>query len=270
MKKAFTLIAMLVIAVSATIAQTDTTVTTTVPQSEPTQEVVATQQQQQQQQPVSRIQAIKQQKQAQQQQQQAQKQQQQTAQQQPAQQQQQPAQQTSTVGLYKAMRGTYITFRGHAPYKEMPAFDGTNSIYWPKFGLQISAGQALSFFTYEGVLEYQQTMHPYYDITTKGTVIENINSLQGSIRIGAMLPIQLGNRLVLIPNVKCPLGGNFSFYSGWSSQFTVGVIGGLDFGIRLGGSKMVTLGFVYEYRWYVNRSTTFGIDFLGGQLGIIL
>lgn len=216
MKKAFSLFTLLMIAVSATFAQTEAT------ESGLTKQVVVTRQQ--------------------------------------------PVQKTSTVGLYNGMMGTYITFRGHAPYRPIPQPDGMNEVEWPRFGFQIGAGQAYSFFTYEGVLEYMQTTY----LDPNGSLIGYPNSLQGSARIGAMLPVQLGNTFVLIPNVKGLLGGNFSFYGGITSRFTAGLMCGLDFGFRLGGNKMITLGFVYEYRWYVYSMNTFGIDFLGGQLGIIL
>jgi len=181
---------------------------------------------------------------------------------------QQPAQKQSIAGIYNGMTGTYITVRGIAPYKKMPTFDGTNEFYWPKFGVQVGAGQAIKYFTYEGVLEYMQTVHPYYDNGL--SVIETINTLQGSVRAGGMLPIQIGNVFVIIPNVKGLLGGSFSLYGGFTTRFQAGVSGGVDFGFKLGGNKMVTLGIVYEYRWFVNRSTTLGCDFLGGQFGIVI
>jgi len=187
---------------------------------------------------------------------------------------QQPTQQTSQdtqlkfkqsgqqggFGLYKGMMGTLVSFKGYAPYKEQP--DGNMS--WPRFGVQVGVGYAQSFFTYEGVLEYMQT-----NIREKMYEPEYLNSLQGSARIGGMLPMQLGNTILLIPSVKAQLGGAFSLTSGYSTYFQAGIIAGLDLGFRL-GKKTLTLGFAYEYRWFVNRTTTLPVDFLGGQLTIVL
>jgi len=195
--------------------------------------------------------------------------QQQTTQQQTTQQTSQDSQlkfkqsgQQGSFGLYKGMMGTLVSFKGYAPYKAQP--EGDKYIGWPRFGVQVGVGYAQSFFTYEGVLEYMQTnsqpvnYDPVY-----------INSLQGSARIGGMLPMQLGNTILLIPSVKAQLGGAFSLTSGYSTYFQAGIIAGLDLGFRL-GKKTLTLGFAYEYRWFVNRTTTLPVDFLGGQLTIVL
>lgn len=174
--------------------------------------------------------------------------------------QQVPVNSTSGVGLYNGLNGTFISFKGFAPYEKQPL----NNCYWPRFGVQIGAGYAQSYFTYEGVLEYMQT-----NIQPNNEIPEYLNSLMGSIRVGGLLPIQLGSTVLLIPNVKGQLGGVFGFNNAFSTRFQASLIGGLDFGFRF-GKNAITLGFVYEYRWFVDRTSSIGLGLIGGQLAIIL
>lgn len=162
-------------------------------------------------------------------------------------------------GLYNGLNGTLITFRGFAPYSKQPM----NNDYWPRFGIQVGAGYAHSFMTYEAVFEYMQTNIRYPD-----EPVEYLNSLQGSVRLGGMLPIQISNSVFLIPNIKGQLGGVFGL-GGYSTFFQAGLIGGFDFGFKL-GANIIKLGFVYEYRWFVDRTFTTGVGMMGGQLAFII
>lgn len=173
--------------------------------------------------------------------------------------QQVPAKNVSNFGLYNGMSGTLLTFKGFAPYAEQPI----DNCYWPRFGIQVGAGYTKSFFTYEGVIEYMQTNIRYLEETP-----EYLNSLMGSARIGGMLPVQLGNTVLLIPSVKGQLGGVFSLNNLYASRFQVSIIGGLDLGFRLGKST-ITLGFAYEYRWMVDNTSVLGFGLMGGQLAFI-
>ena len=168
--------------------------------------------------------------------------------------------QSSGFGLYNGLNGTLISFKGFAPYEKQPV----DNYFWPRFGVQIGAGYAQSYFTYEGVLEYMQT-----NIQPNNEIPEYLNSLMGSIRVGGLLPIQLGSTVLLIPNVKGQLGGVFGFNNAFSTRFQASLIGGLDFGFRF-GKNAITLGFVYEYRWFVDRTSSIGLGLIGGQLAIIL
>lgn len=174
-------------------------------------------------------------------------------------QQQVPTNNNSGFGLYNGLNGTFISFKGFAPYEKQPL----NNCYWPRFGVQVGAGYAQSYFTYEGVLEYMQTNIRYSD-----EMPEYLNSIMGSVRIGGMLPIQLGSTVLLIPNVKGQLGGVFGLTSSYATRFQASVIGGLDFGFRL-GKNTITLGFAYEYRWIVDNTSTLGFGLMGGQLAFI-
>lgn len=167
---------------------------------------------------------------------------------------------SSGFGLYNGLSGTLITFKGFAPYEKQPL----DNCYWPRFGIQVGAGQARSYFTYEGVLEFMQTNIRFSDETP-----EYLNSLMGSVRVGGMLPIQLGSTVLLIPNIKGQLGGVFSLTNAYSTRFQASLIGGLDFGFRF-GKNAITLGFVYEYRWFVDSTSSIGLGMMGGQLAIIL
>lgn len=174
-------------------------------------------------------------------------------------QQQVPTNNNSGFGLYNGLNGTFISFKGFAPYEKQPL----DNCYWPRFGVQVGAGYAQSYFTYEGVLEYMQTNIRYSD-----EMPEYLNSIMGSVRIGGMLPIQLGSTVLLIPNVKGQLGGVFGLTSSYATRFQASVIGGLDFGFRL-GKNTITLGFAYEYRWIVDNTSTLGFGLMGGQLAFI-
>lgn len=173
--------------------------------------------------------------------------------------QQVPVNSTSGVGLYNGLNGTFISFKGFAPYEKQPI----ENCYWPRFGIQVGAGYAQSYFTYEGVLEYMQTNIRFSDEKP-----EYLNSLLGSVRIGGMLPVQLGSTVLLIPTVKGQLGGVFCLTSSYATRFQASVIGGLDFGFRL-GKNTITLGFAYEYRWIVDNTSTLGFGLMGGQLAFI-
>lgn len=183
---------------------------------------------------------------------------QQTNEQQPSQQ-QKASQAPATKNRFNSLNGTLITIKGHAPYSRQP--EGVN---WPRFGLQLGVGYIHSYFTYEGVLEFMQSnLLPDYP--------NYLNSLQGSARIGAVLPIQIGNYFLIIPNVKGQLGGAFGLgnMSYYTTSFQASIIGGLDLGFKL-GNRSVCLGFVYEYRWYISGSSTLGVGLLGGQLAITI
>lgn len=165
----------------------------------------------------------------------------------------------SGAGICKNLMATIINIGGMAPYSAQP----DNNNFWPRFNVQGGAGYIYKFITAEAMIEYMQA-----NTNSPSEPTNYYNLVLGSARFGVVVPIQITDKVLLMPNIKGRLGGAFYIGSGFTSQFVAGAIGGLDFGFRIGNKNMFLLGFIYEYRWFINGSKNYNMGMMGGQIAI--